>query len=734
VVQPSGVCKKMTRLTKFASILIIFPCVFFGIWLSWQYPGFFKLYTTHIPAGLNRDGKIVNGFFGGDHMQLAYLGWRLKQAFLDGTFNFFTDTYTFVAQNHAFHDFNVGLQFVLIAIFSWLFGDAAGYNTVVIVLSALALYVSTYFMMCQVTESKLVRVLCALFMALLPQRWHQAAGGHSGGIIMMLVPLYWGAVLAKYKMPASRYDLLAGLVLFVTVCSDEHLGYYLLVACSWIFTIWWMQRIRREGILRATVSMIYQWRYLALSLIAAVGYGLLISRMTLTSADDAPKIVRTFSEISSYSAPLASFFRFSSRNMGAILAPGLIIAAVAHIYLERRINLRRLFATPYGAILIAFIACATLMFGVGPRLSQNTGLYELYFRFMPYFSLQRAPVKMFAIVAPLLAILAGNLYENLQGTNNQKGKSGILSYLVPVLFFAQICQFLLFFATTSGGMFLTKIAPSLSITLDALAKQTDERDITLALPVVNSNGRFATLAGNLAMQTERRFSNGYGEMAPDYFLESLPFLSSLNSGIISENARNQILKRGLTHLLLVKYGPSVSMASNLDLMLEKSEYLSILQCDAEYCLYKFNRQLLQDAKLENYGWTGIQEHAHHSGRWMMKEAVRNIDGVSSAMRAPYEVLSYFQLNTQTNKPSSVTITFDAKVDAPLCVLDGRPGDLCFNPPWKQNIDGINEIQFETSRQELFLAINKGWEPRKFGKWEAGIFGHFVTSITSSNKD
>jgi hypothetical protein len=108
------------------------------------------------------------------------------------------------------------VQYWTVLLMQIFFGDAAGYNLGFVVLPTIFSAFAIYFLLRAVKLSPLLAVVFAVGYSLLPERMGQIFGGHSGGSVYYLVPLFWGAALRQQQQGSQgRWDLLAGVVLFV---------------------------------------------------------------------------------------------------------------------------------------------------------------------------------------------------------------------------------------------------------------------------------------------------------------------------------------------------------------------------------------------------------------------------------------------------------------------------------------------------------------------------------------
>ena len=280
----------------------------------------------------------------------------------------------------------------MIALSDLLFGDVAGYNVVISFASFILAYLTSYLLLTTVTKSVLFRFFGALALTMLPYRFVQILGGHSGGIVFVLLPLYVWAILRQRLYVEARYaDAVAGLTLFLVTISDEHQSYYLLIFSAIVFLVWIIQDLAELRNARSVlVSTLKRWRFLLLGLGCSIGYGLVLNRFVLMGDGGKAKVERSLDEVATYSRSLPSFFDSETFwNIGAIIARVLAATFILTLILKyRRRILWKPLRSPFLGIALALPVCALIMVGVGPHWTQKTGLYELFFRCLPYFSYQ----------------------------------------------------------------------------------------------------------------------------------------------------------------------------------------------------------------------------------------------------------------------------------------------------------------------------------------------------------
>src|SRR4051812_42032094 len=94
----AGVPGTVFRRNREAIIVILLGLVIFPAWFYFQFPLFIENFFIAIPGALSVHDTIHSEFWGGDHVQVFFLGWKLKQNILHHLSPFF-DSYTFSSRN-----------------------------------------------------------------------------------------------------------------------------------------------------------------------------------------------------------------------------------------------------------------------------------------------------------------------------------------------------------------------------------------------------------------------------------------------------------------------------------------------------------------------------------------------------------------------------------------------------------------------------------------------------------
>lgn len=707
------------------------------VWMMWQFPLLRENFFTGIPIGLTAKGLLIDHFWGGDHVQAFYIAWKLKQSLLTWEFSPLVDGYGFAAAGEIFYDFHIGVQFLLAALAGMALGDVGGYNFSFFILNLILGFFSAYFLLSQVTDSFFYRVFGAIALAMVPKHIREVFNGHNGGMLLFLYPLYIGAILRHRLSPRSNYwDLAAGFVLFIALISDEHVGFYLLIFSGIVFPIWGIQDFIHRQSFSAIPRLILRWKFLLLGLFAALTYGLTINIMLLSSKGGGPKSARTLWEIAHYSSPLGAFLEPNSYGtVGAIVF--WLLPAVLTVACAARLGLvRRAWESPMLPIGIAFVVSMFLMVGVGNNWSQKTRIYEIFYSYLPFFNYQRVPHKIQVLVVTLLVLMCGALLSALRKSSRRswpRWKHGIrmaTCSLIVVGIALQAYAFFRVFHVNNANLYITDLVVPHNSAINVIRGHTTSADIIMTLPVNPGMGRYATFPQYMAYRTERRFAQGYHGAAPVYFMSRLPHFESFNSGEPSRNAIKGIIDLGYTHVLMDLRQLGGLLEEGAPEKLENLGLLDKQDCIDQICLYKINGQNIDLARFHNRGWSGKQTKASYPGRWMLKEQVDLIPGVTEDKLAKFSVVSLVNSNkSASGKKIRVSLDFHPSGDFSMWVIEPGIQSREYTQNSWQERNGLQRLEFLVNSERFYLATQQHFTPVEQGVWDLAKYGHFVTKIS-----
>ncbi len=693
------------------------------------YPDFFAHFATHVPAGFARFPEFRGPFFGGDHLQLVYLGWKLKQAVVTGEFPVYVDGYNFVIRDQPFIDMHLGVQFILQAIANLFVGEVCAYNAIVVVGSILGTFASTYFMASQITSSALMRVAAGIGLACLPYRVSQTVMGHGGGLVFAFLPLYFGSII-KHRIGRSefRWDGVAGLALFFTVLSDEHQGYYLLLASAMLFICFWGNDYLKSRLTwKSGMDLVCRWPWLLLSLVAVIAFGLGMNKL-LSSETGGANLVRSAEEISSYSLTLPQFLK-RGFNIGSLWIAALLTSLILGARFGRSSNKLSLRVWPFAVPLIVF---SCLMTGIGSHWSQQSGVYEWFSKYVPFFSYQRVPAKMSVVVAVLLVITSLIAIDRLRPNDRSIAMSAGSKLkwgfsFVLILFIAQPIAFLDFAKTHRKYLILDDLSSGFPKLFKFMRENIGPSEKLFILPASDRMDRFAGLAQYLALRTERHFVNGYHGTAPMKVMDALLRMSSFSDSSPSGAAIRWLRDEGVTHVVVSDDPGPELFQENFRNRLEQSGLFEQLICDQSLCLYAVVQEKLVPELFVTFGRTGPQTFQNVAGRWMIEDSITMPAGMDEEKVSAFSVKTLIQVSDdRCQSGCKVEMRFGGGRDEELWLLQAgtEPQKLLLEQNNEEAPNVLLPAQFFVKASEFLIAVRQGWRPVDFGIHVSGRYGHF----------
>ena len=729
---------KLLKTVICVSVVVLFICG----WLHYQFPFYLQNFFTSIPVGMSTTDSQHAEFIGGDTIQVFYLSWKLKQALLHPGIALVSDSYNFVANSQIFYDMHIGAQFILIALMSFIFGDIGGYNIGFFYLPILLTAIFGYLMLSKVTRSSMIAVLGGIALAIIPYRVSQILGGHSGGAVFALTPLYWWLVFKRQFDTPSRYSSAAwaAVVLFFTVVSDEHQGFYQLLLSGFVFITWGIQEALHERNLgRATVNMLKRWWPLLVGLCAVFVYGGLYNALisSSTSSDEpTAKIKRTAMEIRTFSNNINSYLHTGALNTTSALVYLLLLLAVVLIFFRFK-KLRLWLAGPFLGFVLALPILTALMLGIGDHWSQKSGIYQFFYNNVPFFCYQRVASKMMTEVTLLVVLLAAVSWQALSEEYikaQQKLLKAVLGCVMALGYLAftlQVISYVRSYQVNLMHTFLERMDVKSPDLAADLIKNTDENSIIMMAPASMEMGRGQTLNQYLAYRTGRRFAGGYYGQPPQYYWDAVSTLASDPFDPVKLSTIKLLQEHGYTHFLVDDVTSRIFYPQGLVAIFEQKSFLEKKFCKQQYCLFRIDTQKMAEIPVSGFhGWLNDTKNGK-PGRWMVREWPVDLAINMGYKENDFAVYSQvdFGLQTAGKKPFEIELIFDSsEADFPLWLLqEGRQPQQLLTDSW-QRIDGLWHVRFWVENPRFLLASKEYFLGPNRKK-----YGHFVSAIQNHTK-
>ena len=553
--------------------------IFAPLWFLCFYSGFAENFFHSIPYGWARAPQNAPFYVGGDHSQIYYYAWKLKQAVLHGQYSVFADGWNFANPQHLFYDFSSGIQYWLIFFSSLVLGDIAGYNFGLILLPFTLGMIGAYFLAMEACSQRWISLLFAILFTIHPYRISQAAGGHASGSVLFVVPFYlWALLVHRRKTNRSEksfWDFFAGAILILLPFSEEHTAYYLLLYSPFFLGIWLLQDQSLQGgsFPKRLRSFVWQWKGLLFGALSTVGLGQLVHWFVLQSGTDgtSQRMARSFYEIQVYSKPINDYFWVTIREQIGIYALALATFVLGPMALRARWKqgsstrerIRKVAQSPLFPWVVVMPFMFLMMFGIGTHWSQRSGFYQWAYRHLPYFKYQRISGKMFTFAFCAFHFLVLGLWadvrEQFKATSLRKQR--LWTGVIAVTMALQIGTLVHWIQVEAPDIALTQMDRFPGDVVDTIRKTVPltRQDIVLSLPLSNGMDRSWTFVGYLATLTERRYYGGYQGSTPAWFEDTWPAMYRLSQGEAkSDEVASTLTKAGIRWILVdEKEGPQL---------------------------------------------------------------------------------------------------------------------------------------------------------------------------------
>lgn len=529
-------------------ILFVASLVLFG-WFTWPLPLYLNdgVISSHRPETGGPRYTIP-----GDHLQLMY-HFDLKKGFLTGRTPWF----------HNLYEFNTGDDTatrrveMYYAPFSWVYTlgaiiglPALGWN--------LASFFSVFFTVWggwrlarRFSAPTAVHITATALIAGFPYRWITLLHGSPTGFAMMYVPwLLWGLHVSIVDR-TRRGGWIAGLALMFSAWGDIHTFFFMALLtplwCLFVFytqtnPAWTLSDIK--SLARALSGFIFLGILVVLQAVA----------IRLYLSDGSMAAGRTLEEVILFSPHpdgLLSPDPDHAHNHLYLTFSALALTAIA-LFLTcrspepaaktdqtRRLRLLQLllFAAVTGVVILA----------LGPRLIDRISpfYWRVLTRLIPPYGMIRQTTKIYAILAPLLAILLTLSFSFKKPAAGSKSRAGFAVLLLGALFLIES---------------QVRINPTISL-LDggspayrAVREQAEIRGKApraLGIVLWPGDSHWTSVKQYFAMLDRIRLVNGYRPYIPGgYFEEIFIRFMPMNQGYVSDELLEDLLARGVRHLLL----------------------------------------------------------------------------------------------------------------------------------------------------------------------------------------
>lgn len=519
------------------------------IWIGFSWP-----LPRHVASGVpssstNVEKGAVRTMIMGDHLQLVYNYWIFSDM-LSGKTRFFHNLYEFNtgdddARRYVGFDF---MPFTLVfTIGYWLGGRAFAWNMT----GLMSLWVTlllTWLLAREYTRKELTAATMALVSVALPYLWAMNLGGSPTGYAMAFVPmLLWGLDVGIRRGKAIG-GMVAGLSILCSFLNDAHVFMFsLLVAPCWAVFVALHAREERFWNVRRWLRMFVG--LLPFALLAVFLIVLIHSRKEIVT-ETTIEHGRNMGEVAAFSPRPEGLYDWRSTGISSSIYMGIILPVLFLIGLLMQVW--ETFKAPKtrwresAALLLLLVGIGMIIIlALGPNGPMNGRFFDLARRLIPNFSMIRQPAKIYSLLPPMLAVAAclsmKPILVRISGPRSQAVLLTTITALFCLEYKAQVRPTICIMDKAQAAY--------AAVADDAASMGRDARAIVI--PIWPGDSAWSSLYEHYASLYRIRMINGYLPVVPNDYIETIyKKFEYLNGGIVTDEQLDDLLDRGIDHLLL----------------------------------------------------------------------------------------------------------------------------------------------------------------------------------------
>lgn len=526
-------------------VLLLASLLLFG-WFTWPLPRHFVdgMISSHRPE-VGAPRYVIHG----DHLQLMY-HFELMKGFMTGETPWF----------HNLYEFNLGddaatfAPDMYYAPFAWVYaiGSIAGYpalgwNLASLFSVAFTLW-GTWLLVRRFPAPLAIQIAATVCGVALPYRWVTLLHGSPTGFAMMYVPWILYGLHVSIRDRRMWGGWIAGLCLLMSAWGDIHTFFFVgLLTPFWcLFVFFQQERPKLDA---------REIRSLCLALTGFIVFGLLVVFQAVYIrahlSDGSMAGGRTIQEVVLFSPEAGGLWDTDPdhrHNLIYLTYSGVFLALLSLGVAGFRWRTRTQSAETRVLVLhlLLFVAIFVVIFlSLGPRLSLRYGprYWGWLTRLIPPYAMIRQTTKIYSILPTLLAV-----FVVLPFAYWQPKRPKLFAALAFVLLSGMLLE-------SSGRMDPTislvdeGSSAYAAVRENAEARGEDPRALVVVLWPGDSH--WASLYQYYAMRHQIRLVNGYRPHVPAGYYENVfrRYLE-LNQGFASEEILDDLLSRGIRHLIL----------------------------------------------------------------------------------------------------------------------------------------------------------------------------------------
>jgi hypothetical protein len=480
----------------------------------------------------------------GDHLQLLYHFW-LPAEWAKGTTRFGYDLYQFNRGEDDTRSFPVTdyLPFTAVfALFHLVLSQAASWNLVQLITLCLALFWMWRLLQLYEASDRIALPLSLMAVAF-PYQWACLFGGSPTGFAMMTVPMFFYGIEKALRQGSWSGGSWAMAALLTAFWTDTHVLLF-----SYLFGPLWALLV----LIHARDFPWHNWKRVwgrVATLLPLLGMVLLTMFLRLQTKKrfDEDAVVGggwSWDMLKHFSpSPKALFLWQSDRHdfhiyLGGVFVVLLMVSVVMGLvrYVRKR-DLRSLLHL----VCLAGGCVVLIAFALGTYGPADGWVLQQARRWIPPITMMRQSAKIFAMLAPILALLALPLWVSVAHATGQRMVQRLAPWLLALVV---LCDWKL------------QVAPGISLLPNdqqAYAAMTavEEEPRALALPLWPGDSAWSSLYQYYASLYRLRMLNGYSPVVGnDYIEEVFAPLMTLNAGVLTEQQISLLQQMRISGLLL----------------------------------------------------------------------------------------------------------------------------------------------------------------------------------------
>jgi len=532
----------------FKKFLILSLVASAAIWavFSWPLPACF---TSSVPASSSAtDENPVRTMIPGDHLQLIYNYWVFADMALGGT-PWFYNLYEFNTGDDEARRY-VGADlfpFSIVYIIGQFIGDRAVAFNLVGFVTIWFTFLFTWLLIHRYIDNLGTSALAAALAIALPYRWHALLGGSPTGFAMVCVPWLMLGLDIAVRERSLRGGLLAATAMLTAYLNDAHIFFFgFLFSPAWLlFSFFFHQPFR--------LLEFKKWPGLVWGLSP---YALLMAYLIFSAQSDKAEEVpgttiesgRDWHELGIYSPHPDGLIRWLGTGHEqsiyiSVLIPVLVLLAVVALLCGQRREKSR------GRDWFALIGLITGLSGIIVLALGTQGPFEglgvrAARKLLPHYDMIRQPAKIYALVPPMLALLAGYSLCLLRTRVSSRFlySAGLgLTLLVLLDYNHQIKPSICRLEFKQGSY-------------EAIVRDAANRGVicrAVAVPLWPGNDAWSSLYQHYGSLYRIRMANGYLPVVPqDYIEHFAKRYEWINAGLLENEKLDELAARGIDYILL----------------------------------------------------------------------------------------------------------------------------------------------------------------------------------------